>query len=114
MTQNNNLFENENLFNFFNLISTVFMPIYNKALKNENNSNFFFNLSYFLEKIPDKYFDEKLCSELISISVSLIYYQSDYINIIKQFHNDILMNKIIFFKFKIEEQRSILMQIKSF
>ena len=112
MTQNNNLLENENLFNFFSLISTVFMPIYNKALKYENNSNFFFNLSYFLEKIPDKYFDEKLCSKLMSISVSLIYYQSDNINIIKQFHNDILMNKTIFFKFKSEEQSSILNQIK--
>ena len=112
MTQNNNLLESENLFNFFSLISTVFMPLYNNALKNENNSNFFFNLSYFLEKISDKYFDEKLCSKLMSISLSLIYYQSDYINIIKQFHNDILMNKTIFFKFKTKEQQEILKQIK--
>ena len=48
----------------------------------------------------------------MSISLSLIYYQSDYINIIKQFHNDILMNKTIFFKFKTKEQHEILKQIK--
>ena len=110
MTQNNNLLENENLFKFFGLISSVFTPSYN--LKNENNSNFFFNLSYFLEKIPEKYFDEQLCSKLTSISTSLIYYEGDYTNIIKQFHNNILLNKSIFFKFQSKEQYTILVQIK--
>ena len=113
MSLNYTLLENENLFNFFCLISSIFMPSYKNALKTENNSNFFFNLSYFLEKIPDKYFDQQLCSKLISISTSIIYYQGDYVNIIRQFHNDILMNKAIFFKFKREEQSLILMQINS-
>ena len=110
MTQNNNLLKNENLSKFFSLISSVFSPSY--KLKNENNSNFFFNLSYFLETIPEIYFDEQLCSKLISISCSLIYSQRKYVNFIKQFHNDILMNKAIFFKFKNKEQSTILMQIK--
>jgi hypothetical protein len=63
------------------------MPSYNISLKNENNSNFFFNLSYFFEKIPEKYFDEQLACKLISISTSLIYYQNEFLNLIKQFHN---------------------------
>ena len=112
MTQNNNLLNNENLFEFISLLTTIFMPSLNLSLKSENNSNFFFSLSYFLEKIPDKYFDERLSNKLISISTSLIYYQNDFVNLIKQFHNDILLNKTIFFKFKIEEQRLILQQIK--
>ena len=112
MTENNDLLANENLSKYFSSISSIFMLFYHHALKNENNSNFFFNLSYFLEKIPDKYFDEELCSKLISISRSLLFFQNDYINIIRQFHNDILMNKIIFFKFNIKEQNSILLQIK--
>jgi len=110
MTQNNNFLENENLSKFFSLISGLTLS---HNLKNENNSKFFFNLSYFLEKIPDKYFDEQLCSKLTSISYSLIYDQSEYINIIRQFHNNILMNKSIFFKFKSQEQYQILIQIKS-
>ena len=112
MAQNNNLLDNENLFKFFSLLTTIFMPSYNLALKNENNSNFFFNLSYFLEKIPEKYFDGQLASKLISLSASLIYYQNDFLNLIKQFHNDILLNKTIFFKFKLKEQGLILQQIK--
>ena len=112
MTQNNNLLDNENLFKFFSLLTTIFMPSYNLALKNENNSNFFFNLSYFLEKIPEKYFDGQLASKLISLSSSLIYYQNDFLNLIKQFHNDILLNKTIFFKFELEDQHLILNQIK--
>ena len=42
MTQNEELLLNENLSNFINLISSVFMPFYLTALKKENNSNFFF------------------------------------------------------------------------
>ena len=111
MTQNKALLNNENLFEFISLLTTILMPSLNISLKNENNSNFFFNLSYFLEKIQDKYFDERLSNKLISISTSLIYYQNDFVNLIKQFHNDILLNEAIFFKFKIEDQRLILQQI---
>ena len=112
MTQNVNLLDNENLYKFFSLLTTIFMPFYNLALKNENNSNFFFNLSFFLEKIPENYFNGQLASKLISLSSSLIYYQNDFLNLIKQFHNDILLNKAIFFKFELEDQHLILQQIK--
>ena len=114
MIQNEELLLNENLTHFFNLISSVFMPSYLTALKNENNSNFFFNLSYFLEKIPDSYFDNQLASKFISISSFLIYLDQNYLNLIKQFHNYILMNENIIFKFDYKEQSIILNQIKYF
>ena len=114
MTQNNDLLLNENLPNFFNLISSVFMPSYSEALKKENNSNFFFNLSYFLEKIPDSFFDNQLAIKLISISLFLTCLDKKYINIIQQYHNYILLNEKILFKFHFEEQSIILQQIKYF
>ena len=114
MTQNIELLKNENLTNFFNLISSVFMPSYLTALKNENDSNFFFNLSLFLEKIPDSFFDSHIATKLISISSFLVSLDKNYLNIIKQFYNYILMNEIILFKFSYEEQGLILQQIKYF
>ena len=114
MTQNLELLFNENLLNFINLISSVFMPFYLTALENENNSNFFFNLSYFLEKIPDFYFDNQLACKLISISSFLVYLDKRYINLIIQFHNYILMNENIIFKFCYEDQSIILEKIKDF
>ena len=114
MAQNEELLLNENLPNFFNLISSVFMPSYSEALKKENNSNFFFNLSYFLEKIPDSFFDNQLASKFISISSFLTFLDKKYINIIQQYHNYILLNENILFKFHYEEQAIILEQIKYF
>ena len=114
MSKNEELLLNENLPNFFNLISSIFMPSYSEALKKENNSNFFFNLSYFLEKIPNSCFDSQLASKLISISSFLIYLDKKYINIIQQYHNYILLNENILFKFGFKEQAIILHQIKDF
>ena len=114
MTKNEELLFNENLLNFFNLISSFFMPSYHEILKKENDSNFFFKLSYFLEKIPDKYFDNQLACKLNSISLVLIYLGKDYSKIIEQFHHYILMNEKILFKFEYEDHVLILQQIKSF
>ena len=114
MTQNEELLSNENLSNFFNLILSVFMPSYLTALKNENNSNFFFNLSYFLEKIHESYFDNQIACKLISLSSFLISLYKNYFNLIKQFYNYILMNETILFKFGFDEQAIILKQITYF
>lgn len=114
MTKNEELLFNENLLNFFHLISSIFMPSYHKILKKENNSNFFFNLSYFLEKIPVEYFDNQLACKLNDISLVLIYLGKDHSKIIEQFHHYILMNEKILFKFQYEDHASILQQIKLF
>ena len=112
MSQNKDLLLEENLANFFNLISSIFMPSYLNALKNENNSNFFFTLSYFLEKIPNSYFDNQIACKLISLSSFLVYLNKNYLNLIIQFHNYILLNKNILFKFNYDDQAIILEQIK--
>ena len=114
MSENQDLLLKENLSNFFNLISSIFMPYYLNALKNENNSNFFFNLSYFLEKIPDSFFDNQLACKFISLSSFLVSLNTNYINLIEQFHNYILLNEKILFKFNYEDQSIILYQIKDF
>ena len=114
MTKNEELLFNENLLNFFLLISSIFMPSYHKILKKENNSNFFFNLSYFLEKIPVEYFNNQLACKLNDISLVLIYLGKDHSKIIEQFHHYILMNEKILFKFQYEDHASILQQIKLF
>ena len=115
ITNNEELLLNENLSNFFNLITSVFMISYLDALKIENyNSNFFFNLSYFLEKIPDFYFENQLALKLISISSFLISLNKNYNNLIQQFHNYILLNENILFKFEYEDQAIILEQIKKY
>ena len=114
MIKNEDLLFNDNLLNFFHLISSIFMPSYHKILKKENNSNFFFNLSYFLEKIPVEYFDNQLACKLKDISLVLIYLGKDHSKIIEQFHHYILMNEKILFKFQYEDHASILQQIKLF
>ena len=114
MSQNENLLIEGNLVNFFNLIISVFVPSYLNYLKKENDSNFFFNLSLFLSKIHEIYFDDQIANKLISISSFLIYLDKNYINLIQQFHNHILMNKNILFKFHYEDQALILQQVKSF
>ena len=114
MTKKEELLFNENLLNFFHLISSIFMSSYSDISKKENNSNFFFNLSYFLEKIPVEYFDNQLACKLNSISLFLFYLGKDYSKLIEQYHHYILMNEKILFKFEYEDHALILQQIKSF
>ena len=46
----------ENIRKFFDLISAIITPSNVNFLKEEKNSNFFFYLSFFLEKIPNSFF----------------------------------------------------------
>ena len=80
----------------------------------ENNSNFFFNLSYFIAKIPVEYFDNQLVGKLNSISLFLIYLGKKYSKTIEQFHQYILMNEKILFRFQYEDRYTFLQKIKSF
>ena len=66
MTNNTELLTKENFTLYLTLISNyVFSPLYQHAIMKENDSNFFMSLSYFLEKIPDSFFNTefyKLCN----------------------------------------------------
>ena len=100
----------ENLRFFFDILISIFVPHYQKALFKEKNSNFFLYLSYFLEKIPDSLYDNSVIGTFKSITSFLttqINEKNDFIVFLEQFHNHILMNEIILFKFNYEEQKDI-------
>ena len=97
--------------NFFDILISVFVPQYQKALIKEKNSNFFLYLSYFFEKIPKNLYDSSLIGIFKSISSFLttqINENNDFIEFTQQFHNNILMNENILFKFNQQEQREII------
>ena len=111
MTNNTELLNPENFSSFFSLISNyIFSPQYQNAIIKENNSNFFMSLSYFLEKISDNYFDSNLCGNFKSI-VAFLNNGNDMLELNKQFHNYILINEKILFKFDDEQQKIIIAQI---
>ena len=112
MTNNTDLLSPENFSSFFSLISNyIFSPNYQKAIIKENKSNFFMSLSLFLEKISDNYFDSKLCGNFKSI-VSFLNNGNDNSELNREFHNHILLNEKILFKFNDEQQKIIINQIR--
>ena len=111
MTKYTELLTKENLGLFFDILISIFVPQYQKALLKQKNSNFFLYLSYFFEKIPEKYYDDSLIGIFKSISSFLttqINENNYLIEFSEQFHNHILMNESILFKFTHEEQRDII------
>ena len=109
------LLTTENICKLFNLIILIFVPYYRNSLKNEKYSNFFFNLSFFLEKIPDKYYNNALCDNIINLSQILLSLMSDdnYSKLNSQYQNYILFNEKLLYKFEIPEKNKILEQINS-
>ena len=111
MTKYTELLTKENLGLFFDMLISIFVPQYQKALLKESNSNFFLYLSYFFEKIPETYYDDNLIGIFKSISSFLttqINENNYFIELTEQFHNNILMNESILFKFNHEEQKDII------
>ena len=104
----------ENITNFSRLISLIFSPIFKSLLLKESNCNFFMILSFFLEKLPEEFFTSQIVGNLINISSILMSFieENDFNQLIEQFHEFILFNEKLFYKFKYEEQKAILEQIK--
>ena len=119
MLDNNEFLNIENFFEFFELITVyIFCPKYQIALSNDK-SHFFKILSYFLEKIPEKYFNENLVENFRTILVFLCppssednnnnnHSQSKY-----QFFNYILTNEKILLKFNEDNQKVLINLIAS-
>ena len=109
------LLTTDNICNFFSLITLILNPYYKNALKDEENSNFFFNLSYFLEKISDSFYNNELAGSFINLSQLLMSFMSQdtFVELNRQYHKYILFNQKLLFKFKQPEQKIILEQIKS-
>ena len=115
MKSSEELLTNENINKFFNLITLIFTPYFRKILKDENNSNFFFNLSYFIQEIPDTFYNSELAGNLVNLSQILLSFSSDdnLFELNKQYQNYFLFNEKLLFKFKYPEQKIILEQMKS-
>ena len=112
---NNNEFLTLDIFSsFFNLITVyIFCPKYHNALIQEDKSNFFKCLSYILEQIPDNFFNDELAENLKAILGFLCPPNGDnnFTQLSSQFHDYILINEKILFKFNEENQMHILNQI---
>ena len=104
------LLSQENFSLYFNIISNViFSNLHEKAIKKENDSNFFMYLSYFLEKIPDNYFDNSLIDNFELILAFLNNREeNDFFKLNKQFHDYILINEKILDKFNKDDQKHII------
>ena len=109
------LLTTENICSFFSLLTLILTKYYINALKDEKYSNFFFNLGFFLEKMPDLIFTSEFAESMINLSQILLSFMSQdtFVELNKQYHTYILFNQKLLFKFKHTEQKKIVEQIKS-
>ena len=115
MTEHSEFLTKENFGYFFDILIYIFTPQYEKALSKEKNNNFFLYLSYFLSNIPENLYDNNLIGRFRAISSFLmnqINHNDDFWQFFHQFHNYILMNEKILFKFNYEERKEIIEIIK--
>ena len=113
MLEHNEFLNSENFSSFFSLLTIyVFCPKYQNALINDK-SNFFKNLSYFLERIPDKFFNDELAENFKTILGFLCppTGRNNYRELSNQFHNYILINEKILLKFNEDNQKNLINQI---
>ena len=97
------------------MINILINPYYKPLLKNEINSNFFSNVSFFFEKIPEKFFVSEIADNIISLSQKLLEQISDedYKDLIIDIQNFIFDEKL-FYKYKYQEQKSIIATLNLF
>ena len=111
MTKYQEFLTKDNLQNYLDILISVFAPQYQKALIKENQCNFFLYFSYFLEKIPESFFDDGLTGIFKTISSFLttqVNENREFNQYMDQFHEHILINEKILFKFRHEEQKEII------
>ena len=111
----NNDFLNLDIFSsFFDLLTVyVFSPKYQNALIKEDKSNFFKCLSFFLERIPDNFFNNELAENFKTILGFLCppNGENNFNELVSQFHDYILMNEKILLKFNEENQKNLIHQM---
>ena len=88
---------------------------------------FFFNLSYFLQKIPDSFFNTEIADTIVKISQILFSFnertdfvifslkeeEEDYSDLIKKYNSSILFNQKIILKFNYSDQKKNFEEIKT-
>ena len=109
------LLTTDNICSIFNLITLLLNPFFKNSIKNEKYSDFIFNFSFFLEKVPESFYNNKLAESFIELSKTLLSLISkdNYIKMNKQYQTNILFNQKLLTKFKYEEQKMIIEQMKS-
>ena len=115
MTDYNELLSNKNLEKFMNIL-LYFFSNHKRLIINEQDTRFFYYLSIFLEKIPEKFYKE-ISIHIKSILITLSSLESEIIsdnerynifNIYKQeFFNNICLNEKILFRFSFQDKNLI-------
>ena len=111
MLDNEEFLTINNFSSFFNLLTVyVFSPKYQNALMKEDQSNFFQCLSFFLERIPDIFFNDELAENFKTILgfLSPINEEKNLEQLNNNFHNYILMNEKILLKFNEDNQKLLI------
>ena len=122
MTDYNELLTNENLEQFMRIILYLFSN-HKKLINNEPDTKFFYYLSLFLEKIPEKFYTD-VSVHIKSILITLESLESenafndentDIFNIYKtEFFNNVCLNEKILFRFNFKDKSLIYEQIYKF
>ena len=113
MTDYNELLSNDNLSNFMSIIPYFLNN--EKLLGNEDNSQFFYYLSLFLERLPGEYFN-LLYANITSILFSLESYDSHelFSKYKQEYFNNICLNEKILFKFNTQDRIKLYSVINNF
>ena len=98
---------------FLDIINYIFTNLSNLFQLLDKNSQFFYYLSHFLEKIPEGMFCEDFNKKLRLMSIVFLAHMSDanYQLLGQQFLEYILLNENILYKFSFELQKNIINQI---
>ena len=98
---------------FMDIINYIFSNLSNLFHLLDKNSQFFYYLSHFLEKIPEKLYCEDLNKKLRLMSIVFLAFKDDntYQSLNQQFLEYILLNENILFKFPLEQQKNLINQI---
>ena len=98
---------------FMDIINYIFTNLSNLFHLFDKNTQFFYYLSHFLEKIPEELYCEELNKKLRLMSIVFLAFKDDitYQSLNQQFLEYILLNENILFKFSFELQKNIINQI---
>ena len=105
---------NTQIFEFFmNIISYIFEMLSHLFKLFDLNTQFFYYLSHFLEKLPKNLYGDELNYKLKSMAYIFFSYKDDasYQLASQQFVEHILLNETILFKFSFELQKNLINQI---
>ena len=122
MTDYNELLTNENLELFMSIILYLFSN-HKKLINNEQDTKFFYYLSLFLEKIPEKFYTDvsvhikSILITLESLESEKTYNDEDtdiFNRYKKEFFNNVCLNEKILFRFNFKDKSLIYEQINKF